>query len=336
MILDIKNFSNDVLAGQKIITGFNSTKFDDKLKKLLLAVKPGGIILFTRNISTPEKLKKLNLKIKDFFRENMLPPPFIAIDQEGGCVARLKEPQFKELEALELIDSVEKSVEHAQKMSHILKDLHINMNMAPVLDTASLHKESIMKKRSFPGTPKNIAELGAAMIKTYTENNIIAVGKHFPGIGGTTLDSHLCLPAYEKNFEEMEKTDLIPFKKAIESDVPALMFSHILYEKLDHIWPASLSKKICLDLLRNKMNYHGVTMTDDLDMKAICYNMGTCVRKIIDADQDIALICNQIENTPKVYTHFKEALNSDNNEPILKSVQRIFALKNKFLVHNMN
>ena len=330
MDLNLENFSPEILAGQKLITGIFGKELTEETKDYLEKIKPGGLILFSRNIENKAQLKKLNNDIFDFYEELKLPIPFLSIDQEGGSVARLKEPEFKELGALEYIDTPEKAKTHAKEMSQIIGEFGFNMNMAPVLDIASLEEKSIMKSRSFPGDAKNIAELGIVMIHEYMENKIIPVGKHFPGIGGTILDSHLCLPVFEKDYEFMEKNDLYPFLKAVNAKLPAIMFSHILYEKLDDKWPASLSEIICRDILRDKMEFNGITMTDDLDMKAITSDPLTAAKQIVIADQDIALICHSMENSEIIKDFFMEEIEKENIE-VKNSVKRIFDLKNMFL-----
>ena len=331
MIFEIKKYSPAVLAGQKIITGFYGTELTKDTKKYIKEVNPGGLILFARNIENPPQLKKLNKDILNFYKELKLPPPFISVDQEGGAVSRMKEPKFKEISSLESVNTAQKARDHADEMCKIIKEFHFNMNMAPVLDIASLEKKSIMKSRSFPGSPEKVAELGIEMIKQYIKNKIIPVGKHFPGIGKTTLDSHLCLPVAEQSLEFMNQNDFIPFKKGINKGLPAIMFSHILYKDLDDQWPASLSEKICRNILRENFNFQGIAMTDDLDMKAITSDAVTAASQIIKADQDIALICHSIENTKTIFDYFKNELNSGNKD-VLNSVKRIFKVKNLFLV----
>lgn len=330
MYLDRKTFSDKILAGQKIITGIFGTTLDKETKIFLKKTVPGGIILFSRNIQTKDQLKRLNSDILNFYNELELPTPFISVDQEGGTVARMKEPEFKELPSIDSISSVKESTDHAKKMSALLKECHFNMNMAPVLDCATLMKNSIMKSRSFPGSVENVAELGAAMSLEYMKNGIIPVGKHFPGIGKTDLDSHLTLPVYEENINFMEQNDLVPFIKAIESNIPALMFSHILYRDLDPEWPASLSREVCRNLLRKKLGFNGISMTDDLDMKAITSDIETSVKRIKEADQDIALICHSLENVETVFNYFLKELKKGEID-ILKSIDRIFRVKNNFL-----
>ncbi|MDY0361508.1 MAG: glycoside hydrolase family 3 N-terminal domain-containing protein [Desulforegulaceae bacterium] len=329
MSLILKNYSEEILAGQKIITGFEAHELDLKTKEFFLKIKPGGLILFKRNIKNKNQLKKLVSDILDFFEKNNIPKPFISIDQEGGIVSRLKEPDFKELPSIETVLSHEQSKEHAFEMCEILKELHINMNMAPVLDVSDLNKNSIMKKRTFKGSPKQVADLGKIMIKAYMEKGIIPVGKHFPGIGNTTLDSHEVLPEYNEEIEFIKNNDILPFNEAIRAGIPCLMFSHILYTKIDNFWPASLSKEICRKILRKELGFDGIAMTDDLDMNAVKSDFQTCAKQMLKADLDIALICNTFDKTFKVHSVFMEEIKNLNKE-IFISIERIFKIKNRF------
>lgn len=329
MSFKLNNYSEEFIAGQKIITGFKSDILDLETKDFFLKIKPGGIILFKRNIKNPAQLKKLTMDILEFFEKNEIPKPFISIDQEGGIVSRLKEPEFREFPSIETITDEAGSKEHAFSMSDFLKEFNINMNMAPVLDVSDLNPLSIMKKRAFRGNPQKVSSLGTAMIKAYMEKEIIPVAKHFPGIGNTTLDSHEVLPEYENDLKFMEKNDLYPFEQAVKAGVPALMFSHILYKNIDSLWPASLSEKICRDILRKKLLFDGIAMTDDLDMNAVKSDFETCAGQIIKADMDIALICNTFDRTEKIHSVFTREILKDNRS-ILKTAERIFKVKNRF------
>ena len=164
----------------------------------------------------------------------------------------------------------------------------------------------------------------------------MSVAKHFPGIGRTTLDSHLDMPHLDISMDDMATTDLIPFNMAISHDVAGIMLSHIRYKKLDPVWPASLSHAIAKDLLRTRLNFGGVVMTDDLDMGAIKkhYDIHSVVRQIVSADIDIALICHK---GPDIENAFEEILKLHHDFSRFRtkgkaSVDRIMGLKRKYLL----
>jgi beta-N-acetylhexosaminidase len=161
------------------------------------------------------------------------------------------------------------------------------------------------------------------------------VAKHFPGIGRTVFDSHIDLPTFDGDITELESCDLVPFEACIDSGVAGMMLRHIIFKKIDAQWPASLSQRIAEKLLRERMRFSGITMTDDLDMGAINrhYDIKTVIRQILLAGIDITLICHK---GPNIEIAYKEILGSITDSPELKtkgieSVQRIMDLKKKYL-----
>ncbi|MGD9107039.1 MAG: glycoside hydrolase family 3 N-terminal domain-containing protein, partial [Desulfobacterales bacterium] len=180
-----------------------------------------------------------------------------------------------------------------------------------------------------------VSELGTVVIDHLQSNNIMAVAKHFPGIGRIILDPHDEISDLDVDADAMQATDLLPFKAAININVAGIMLSHIRYPNMDATWPASLSATIAHDLLRKQMGYGGVIMTDDLDMGAIKkhYNIKSVIQQILSADIDIALICHK---GPDIENAFEEILRSLSNsnrikEKGLQSLKRIMRLKTKYL-----
>ncbi len=321
------------LAGQRLMAGFDGTTLDDELKFLISELKVGGLILFSRNVENPGQVTRLCEKCQTFARQCNCPPLFIAIDQEGGQVARLKMPLFREFEGAPAINSPEKATGMGQEMAALLKGLSLNMNLAPVMDTVPHGFQGIMNQRVFQGTPDTVATLGMAVIKALQSRGIMAVAKHFPGIGRTTLDSHLHLPVLETAEEVLMHTDLVPFKAAISGKVTGIMLSHILYSGLDPQWPASLSVKIAGNLLRDQLGYEGLVMTDDLDMKAITYDIQTAVQRILKARIDMFLICH---SGPDIELAIRETQKCLSRDTVLydygmASVQRIMVIKRHYL-----
>ena len=208
----------------------------------------------------------------------------------------------------------------------------INMDMAPVMDVAPEDLTGIMVDRVFGNHPDHVARMGTALIEALQADGVMAVAKHFPGIGRTTLDSHLDLPTFNEDLAAMEPIDLPPFKAAIDHQVAGVMLSHILYAKIDARWPASLSPVIARDLLRRKMGYQGVTMTDDLDMGAIVrhFDIRTVIRQVVAAEVDVALICHK---GPRIGEGWDEMLAQTRQFPDLtcEAVQRILNLKQAYL-----
>jgi len=321
-------------AGQRLMVGFEGTQLDADLKFLIGELKVGGIILFSHNIKTPGQVHKLCRATQDYARLQGQPPLMIAIDQEGGQVARLKKP-FTQFPGNAAMEHVADAVYFARTTATELAGAGINMNLAPVMDVAPKEINSIMASRSFGQDPGWVSKLGLTVISHLQQKNIMAVAKHFPGIGRTVFDSHIDLPSCEYDLAELESFDLIPFAASIEGQVAGIMLSHVIYEKIDPRWPASLSRRIALKLLRKRMRFTGISMTDDLDMGAINkhYDIKTAIRRILRAGIDVALICHK---GPNIGIAYEEILLHLRDFPEIKasgveSVNRIMALKEKYL-----
>jgi len=332
--MDIKTFSTEQLAGQRLIVGFEGTALNEDLKYIIDRLKVGGIILFAQNIESPAQLKNLCTSVQIHARAGENPPMFIAIDQEGGQVARLN-PPFTQFPGNSRMRGEEDAVHFAEVTAAELTQVGINMNMAPVMDVAAKQINSVMAIRAFGHDPHWVTRLGVTVINHLQQNNIMAVAKHFPGIGRTTLDSHFDMPCLDADLADLQSSDILPFAAGIENDVAGIMLSHILYQKIDPVWPASLSKRIANDLLRRQLGYTGITLTDDLDMGAVAnhYDIKTIAQQILAADIDIALICHK---GPNIEIAFEEIVKHLSDKPELRlkgieSVRRIMKLKRRYL-----
>ena len=329
--INIKTDFN-LLAGQKLMVGFDGIELNSDLKFLISKLKISGIILFSRNIKSPEQLKTLLYQIKKYTLQCGIPELFISIDQEGGEVARLKKP-FKVFKGNPSMENKSDAEHFAQAQAKELKQLNINMNFAPVLDVVPKDFKSIMEKRAFKGNADFVGELGCHVIETMQKFNVMAVAKHFPGIGRTRIDSHFELPTINRNIDQLLQEELIPFKKAIRSNVSGIMLSHIFYPYLDSTWQASLSPKIAKNLLRDKMCFKGLIMTDDLDMKSVTHSVKTSAKQILLSDIDIVLICHK---GPDIENMHKELISLIQNnkeffESAKKTYKRIINIKEKYL-----
>lgn len=334
--MDVTDFSDKQLAGQRLMVGFEGTELNAELEFLIDTLKVGGIILFSINLIDPGQIKDLCFSMQSYARSCDQPPLLIAIDQEGGQVARLKEP-FTQFPGNSKMKGPEDAVFFARTTAKELLEVGINMNMAPVLDVAPEGINSVMADRAFGPDPGWVSEQGRVVIEHLQAENIMAVAKHFPGIGRTVLDSHFELPDLDIDVDAMLGFDLFPFKTAISHDVAGIMLSHIRYTGIDPDWPASLSKIIVDDLLRKKMGYDGVVMTDDLDMGAIekHYDLKTAIQQILSADIDMTLICHA---GPNIENAFKEILDIQRRSQTMKdkgmkSLKRIMKLKSRYLLN---
>lgn len=323
---------DDILAGHKLILGFDGLEFNDDLKHVIGEIKAAGLILFKANIESPEQVKTLCRDCQAYAKSLGLPPLIISVDQEGGTVARLKEG-FTLFQGNPYIRTKEDADNFAAVTARELSAVGFNMNMAPVLDWVPEGVDSIMKDRAFKGDVETVSTLGCKVIDTLQANGIMAVAKHFPGIGRTVMDSHFHLPELDIDPATLEQTDMVPFKDALVHDVTGVMLSHIFYPQLDASWQASLSKKIVSGLLREKLGFDGLVMTDDLDMKAIKKDMKTCIRQILAADIDIALICHKGPNIEIAWREIQRLLAEDEGlkKDAIRSVERILRYKKRYL-----
>lgn len=326
--------STEQQAGQRLMVGFEGTGLNEDLKDLINRLKIGGIILFAGNLKSPDQIKELCRSIQDYAKICQQPPLFIAVDQEGGQVARLQEP-FTIFPGNPHMKTEEDAVHFAEITAAELNQVGINMNMAPVMDVSPEGSGSIMAERTFGDNPAWVSRLGVRVIEHLQLNNIMAVAKHFPGIGRTTLDSHMDMPVLHDDLSVMEQFDLIPFEAGIQNNVSGVMLSHIFYTKLDPQWPASLSPQIAKNLLRKQMGFDGLVLTDDLDMGAISkhYDIHTAIHQILAADIDLALICHK---GPTIEIAFEEILKEMTDSPELKargieSMERIMEAKRRYL-----
>jgi beta-N-acetylhexosaminidase len=209
------------------------------------------------------------------------------------------------------------------------------MNLAPVLDLAPKEIDSIMAERSFGADPETVAKLGCTVIGRLQGAGVMAVAKHFPGIGRTTLDSHIDMPVLDASAALLEATDLVPFKAAVDCGVAGVMFSHVRYPALDPDWPASLSSAIADQLLRRRLGYAGVTMTDDLDMGAIGrhIDLSEAVVRILAAGIDLSLICHRSPKIEAAFDQIRDAIRGSRKlrKGCEESAGRILALKSRYI-----
>ncbi|MCF8036694.1 MAG: beta-N-acetylhexosaminidase [Desulfobacteraceae bacterium] len=322
------------MAGQRIMAGFTGTTLNADLRYLIDTICVGGIILFSRNIENAGQVQRLCADAQAYAASCGNPPLFIAVDQEGGTVARLKPPDFTELPAAARMCNASEAAEFAGIAAFELSRAGINMNMAPVLDVADPDGNSVMTGRAYGDDPATVAEMGTAVISGLQKNRIMAVAKHFPGIGRTFTDSHADRPDLELSAEELETRDLLPFSAAVRNHAAGIMLSHVRYGAFDKRWPASLSPAVARDLLRRKMEYSGLVLTDDLEMGAIAryYEMPEVACQILDADIDIALICHTLAKVEAAFeTICAQYAGMKSRRRLGQPVARILSTKERYL-----
>jgi len=286
----------DAKIGQLFMIGLPGPQLDEGTEALIQDYNLGGVILFSRNIVDPIQLTRLCQDLQDAAMEHHGLPLILAVDQEGGRVARLGEP-FTQFAGNTVIGQDMEPEKKAEEFGRItakeMRMVGLNMNLAPVVDVQRGEPEKHLEGRTFGEDPAMVALLGRTVVRSLQENGIMSVAKHFPGLGRTRLDPHVHLPRIELDMKEMEEVNLPPFQAAINEGVTGIMTSHAIYPALDSERPATLSPRVLNQLLREKMCFEGLIITDDLEMGAIAEHWGVAkgATAAFEAGADILLIC---------------------------------------------
>lgn len=324
----VASMSKTEKIGQMVMIGIQGTKVDDDSLYMLNQYHMGGVILFDRNMESPEQVKQLTSDLQAQSNEKV--PLFIGIDEEGGDVVRMAEkltppPSQKEIGAT---GDIEQAKTWAIKTAKSLKDIGINVNFAPVADVGS------NDKRSYSTDTNTVIDFVRAATKGYQQENIIYSLKHFPGIGKGKVDSHVDSSSIDVTKEILMAEDILPFKTIIDENDPNdyfILVSHLKYPALDEEYPASLSSKIMIDLLRNELGYKGIIITDDMEMGAVANHndFRSIGVNAVKAGADIVLVCHEYQHQQEVYLGLLDAVNSGeiSQERIDESVKRIIKVK---------
>ncbi len=372
----IKNMSMDEKISQMIIPAlrsYNGNNVTDlnavpELKEALKKHQYGGVILFAQNIAGTEQVTRL---LNDLQENNLSAnasthiPYLTTVDEEGGIVIRLN--SGTRMTGNMAIGATKNSVENAQKTGVILGEelaaIGFNADFAPVIDVNNNPENPVIGTRSFSDDPELVAELGSAYSKGLMKSNIIPTFKHFPGHGDTSTDSHSEATIVNKTYDEIKKMELVPFKQVIDNGADMIMTDHITYPLIDEevtfgdgitkgFYPATMSKKMITDVLRNDMGFEGVVITDALEMGAINktglvpgepdsteYRLNVA-EKVINAGVDILLIPTDLINDEAIAFYddyiagIEEKVRSGEVSAyrINESVQRILQLKEDYAI----
>lgn len=286
-------YSKDIMAGQLLFVGIHGKSFNSSIKQKIKSIKPGGIILFGSNIKNTKEASVLIKKINNEYDRLNIPRPFIAVDQEGGYVTRIKtKPLLPSPALLGHLGDEEQIREISYQNSKLLRNIGFNMNFAPVLDVQSTHGNEFIGSRSFSKDPQEVGNMGERVVEGANEALVISTAKHFPGHGDVSVDSHKALPISYKNIPELESKEIIPYKEMIEENkLPAIMIGHIAFPKIDSKGlPASFSKKIIKDYLQKTLSYKGLIITDDIQMKGADISPDTKYRTRLSLDAGVDMV----------------------------------------------
>jgi beta-N-acetylhexosaminidase len=279
--------------GQLLIGSFTGTSLPPEWRSLAQEFDLGGAILFSRNVEAPEQVAELAAAVEELGREM---PAWVSIDQEGGRVARLKEPftRWPPMAVLGRAGSDTLAERFAAALARELKAVGITLDYAPVLDIHTNPKNPVIGDRALAQRADEVARLGAVIVRTLQAEGVAACGKHFPGHGDTSADSHFELPLVEHPPDRLRAVEFEPFRAAIAARVAFIMTAHVLVPALDEERPATLSPRIVQGILRNELGFGGVILSDDLEMKALSARMPVAMAAVaaIQAGCDGILVCS--------------------------------------------
>jgi beta-N-acetylhexosaminidase len=298
--LSTPSFYNDELMppslhrriGQLALVGFDGHSIPPEARSLAREFDLGGIILFRRNVESPEQVAQVAWEARQLARDL---PLWVGVDQEGGRVARLRRPftEWPPAIALGRSGRADLAARFARALATELAAVGISLDFAPVLDVLTNPRNPVIGDRALAETAEDAGRLGAAVVRELQARGIAACGKHFPGHGESSVDSHLELPVLDLSPERLRRVELVPFKEAIAAGVAGLMPGHLLVPALDADRPATISPAILQGLLREDLGFDGVVFTDDLDMKGIAGRLtrDQALVAAIGAGCDAGLLC---------------------------------------------
>jgi beta-N-acetylhexosaminidase len=279
--------------GQLLIGSLPGLTIPSELRSLAREFDLGGLVLFARNIEAPAQVLELAAEGEALGRRM---PAWISVDQEGGRVARLKEPftTWPPMATLGRAGSEDLAERFARALAVELKAVGVTLDYAPVLDILTNPRNPVIGDRAIADRAEDVARLGRVIVRTLQGEGIAACGKHFPGHGDTTADSHVELPLVEHPPDRLRAVEFVPFRAAIAERVAVIMTAHVLVPALDEERPATLSPKIVTETLRRELGFDGVILSDDLEMKAVSARTAVPAAAVeaVAAGCDAVLICS--------------------------------------------
>lgn len=318
-------------VGQLFMVGIPGPTLDAESRTFLEEFTPGGVILFKRNVESGTQVRELVAALKEI---GAGPTTLVAIDHEGGRVHRLPAPftRFPPMGQLARQDA--ETVERVgYAMGLELRSIGVDLDFAPVLDVVTNPRNTVIGDRAFGSTPARVARLALALARGLERAGVVPCGKHFPGHGASTGDSHHVLPRVSRPRAELDAVDITPFRRAIRAGIPALLTAHVVYPALDPRRPATLSPLICQDLLRGTLGFRGVVFSDDLDMAAVAKRRspGAVAVAALAAGCDVLLSCQKVDAARAAMLAVEAAVERGKLSPdaIAASIARLNVLRQR-------
>ena len=320
-------------VGQILIIGFDGAELSPRLASLLAKLQPAGVILFARNIKTADQTHSLLREC-----QKQVPTPlFICIDLEGGTVDRFRSAIGPAPSAAEVFATGSRALfrKHGRVIGENCRTLGFNVDFAPVLDLAFEASRSVMSSRAVSDDPKQVATYAREFLRGLSNAGVLGCGKHFPGLGEATLDTHHKLPSVEKPLRTLWEQDLVPYR-LLRRELPMVMVSHAAFPAVtEEVIPASLSRKWITDILRKKIGYAGLVVSDDMEMGAVqdFSPIGESVVQHIRAGGDIALVCHKEETVMRAYESLIREAERDSKfaRRLRESARRTIAFKKRLM-----
>lgn len=326
-----------VQAGQRLMAGFPGKQVSPEFIRLVKEYKIGNVILFEHNVESLSQVRRLCEEIQELVRRETGHSAFIAMDQEGGAVTRLPANGCNIPGAMAVAATGEPGNAGllAAVTARELRSLGVNFNLAPVADVNNNPNNPVVGVRSYSDKAETVAAYAVAALKGWQQEGFLACAKHFPGHGDTAVDSHLGLPIIEKSLEELEELELKPFRAMVENGIDAVMTSHILFPKLEpDRLPCTMSKRMIMGILRERLGFKGLVLSDCMEMDAIRRYYGTAkgAAAAMAAGVDLVTVSHtpelMEETVREVYQAVEEGRISQ--EEMRASAERIVTYKEKY------
>jgi beta-N-acetylhexosaminidase len=326
-----KRFQTDDAAGQLLILGFEGTAMSPLLASRLTRIQPAGVIFFARNIVNAQQTHRLLKDCQSYVRE----PLFTCVDLEGGQVDRFRNVTGPAPSAADVFSTGDPKLyrKHGQIIGNACRALGFNVDFAPVLDLAFKASRKVMHSRAVSIDPKQVVVYARGFLAGLESAGVMGAGKHFPGLGEGNLDSHHALPVIKKSFKYLWDEDLVPYR-TMRRELRMVMVNHANYPLVtrDKL-PASLSTKWITDVLRRRIGYRGLIVSDDLEMGGVlkAAPVEKAAVEFIRAGGDLCLICHQLELAEKAFESIarESEKKSSFRRRVLEAARRVAAFKKK-------
>jgi beta-N-acetylhexosaminidase len=317
--------------GQLLVIGFEPSEVGLQLRSLLTRIQPSGVILFARNITGPEQTHRL---LQDC-RACVSTPMFTAVDLEGGLVDRFRNVIAPSPSAAEVFATGDQRLyrKHGKIIGDCCRALGFNTDFAPVLDLAFAASQTVMRSRAVSPDPKQVIVYAREFLAGLESAGVIGSGKHFPGLGEANLDTHHELPSVDKPLRRLWAEDLVPYR-VMRRELPMVLVGHANYPAVTKdALPATLSKKWISEILRKKIGYRGLIVSDDLEMGAVLKtaSIEQIAVEFVRAGGDLCLICKQEELVVRAYEALVREAEKDRRfaRRVAESAARVMAFKKK-------